>query len=79
MYQWTDPRLAWDPEHHENITELKFFPDQVRQILAMLAVNNRLACDLETIPIFHTHYHTHSGNASRPAADFLPTCCVLAG
>ena len=35
--------------------------------------SNRSVCDLETIPIFHPHYHTHSGNASRPAADFLPT------
>ena len=28
--------------------------------------NKRLVCDLETIPIFHPHYHYHSGNASRP-------------
>ena len=28
-YQWTDPRLVWNPDHHENITELKFFHDQV--------------------------------------------------
>ena len=40
---------------------------------------NNFTEDLETIPIFHPHCHTHSGNASRPAADFMPTCCVLAG
>ena len=26
----------------------------------------RSVFDLETIPIFHPHYHTHSGNTSRP-------------
>ena len=39
----------------------------------------RSVFDLKIIPNFHPHYHTHSGNTSRPAADFLPTCCVLAG
>ena len=29
-------------------------------------VNLRSVFDLETIPIFHPHYHTHSGNTSRP-------------
>ena len=42
-------------------------------------VYNGSVCDLETIPIFQPHYHTHSDNASRPAADYLPTWCVLAG
>jgi len=28
-YKWTDPRLVWNPDHHENITELKFFHDQI--------------------------------------------------
>ena len=27
---------------------------------------HRSVFDLETIPIFHPHYHTHSGNTSRP-------------
>ena len=26
----------------------------------------RSVFDLEIIPIFHPHYHTHSGNTSRP-------------
>ena len=26
----------------------------------------RSVFDLETIPVFHPHYHTHSGNTSRP-------------
>ena len=32
--------------------------------------------DLETIPIFHPHYHTHSGNASRPVNLAVVSCVV---
>ena len=38
----------------------------------------RSVCNLETIPIFHPHYLTHSGNVSRPEADFLqPGVCWM--
>ena len=30
-----------------------------------LGTNNRSVFDLKTIPIFHPHYHTHSGNTSQ--------------
>ena len=32
----------------------------------VLIIDIRSVFDLETIPIFHPHYHTHSGNTSRP-------------
>ena len=34
--------------------------------LNVFSIVNRSVFDLETIPILHPHYHTHSGNTSRP-------------
>ena len=44
----------------------------------MILLDTRSVFNLETIPIFYPHYHTHSGNTSRPV-NLAPGCCALAG
>ena len=36
-----------------------------RNGVSVSLTHNRSVFDLETIPILHPHYHTHSGNTSR--------------
>ena len=66
-------RLQWQqwlPQQKQASSRYKKQPLRFMYLITMNSTPKRCTIrsvfDLETIPIFHPHYHTHSGNTSRP-------------